>query len=287
MYYDKVTFPIYLFKLSFEDSTIEDVFSNVFYSVSQPSFEKDFAKILKMKSNQDLFAYLVTVLPPIMLSAKEEINISNIRPDLSVFKDAKTFLDLLKIRIDIKAIRIKLSEMKDDPICLKIDSDELIKDLIVFVYQYVFVELSKIIIATKDGHKLYYFDFVKHYSRVMKYEESSPNRDDLNSSQNVFIKNFYQSFQTNDKNLINQYVSQISLMTNNKQLKKRVFFIFEEYISLHEKIKIRDRYIFYKYIFIYFIAKFFFKHLSKEDIDEDRDDVIEGYYRNFLRSVSS
>jgi hypothetical protein len=286
MYINKVTFPIHLFKLSFEGSTIEEVFSNIFYPLAQPTFEQDFANNLNVKSNQDLFAYLATVLPPLMLSDKEGLNISKIKPDLTAYKNHETFLGLFKIRFDIKTISVKLSAMEVDPKCLKLYKDALIKDLIVFVYQYVYVELSKIIVATEFDNKQYYFDFINDLNIAEKYKEITPKKVHSSIYQNDYVTNFYNSFESKDENLVNKYISQIKSMSSNHKQKKQLYFILEENIILSDEIKIKDKYLLYKYIFVHFIAKFFFKHLSKEDIEEDKDDVIEGYYRNFLRSAS-
>lgn len=282
MYYKNVTFPIHLFKLSFEGSTIEDVFSNVFYPISQPSFEKDFAINLQAKSKQDLFAYLVTVLPPIILSSKSDTNLLEIDIPSKAFSNHILFRELLKIRLDVKKINFELSQMEADPKCLKLNKEELIKDLVVFVYQYVYVELSKIIVATKYGQKEYFFDIRSDIKKVEKYMKSSNKRADYISLREDFIKNYNDSFESMDKDLKKNLESQILSMTTIYHQKNKLRSIFNEHIQLVGKIKRRDKYLFYKFLFFNFTAKFFFQKLKSADYQID-DIEIEDCFNNFLK----
>lgn len=286
MYYNKVTFPIYLFKLSFEGSTVEEVFSNIFFLLEQKSFEQDFVNNLKGKSMQDLFAYLTTVLPPIMLTSNEYKNNLIVDLPLSNFKNDRFFLDLLKIRFDIKGLSSILTEMETDHRCIKLNRDDLIKDLINFVYQYVFVELSKNIVATEMNEKQYYFDFKRDIAKVEKYKQTNSTRADLISSQTQFIKNYYQSFDTKDESVIELIEYEIDSMYTSFKQKKKLHSIFETHFILHEKISSKEKYMFFKYLFVSFTAKLFFTHLKVNDFEDD-DIEIEGCYNNFIRSVTS
>jgi hypothetical protein len=71
MYYNNSTFPIYLFKYNIEGENIDKIFSNIAFVIEQDSFEIDFSESVVEKTKQDLFSYLSTVLPPIILFNKK------------------------------------------------------------------------------------------------------------------------------------------------------------------------------------------------------------------------
>jgi hypothetical protein len=281
MYYNNSSFPIFLFKLNFEGNNIENIISNVLFIIEQESFEIDFSNNVVEKTQQDLFSYLCTVIPPLILSDKKflkDIYFENVS-----IKNHILFEQLSEIRLDIKKINSTISKMEDDPLCLNIDKTTLVRDLIVFVFQYVFIELSKNIVATNVNGKDYFFDIKSGSKKVEKYSRAGSSTLDRAASQNNFIKSYLLSFGDLEDETIKLIESELIFMTRTINQKKRLNCIFENNIKLAKGISRKDKYQINKFLFKNFTAKFFFPQLksnSTEDIE------IEDTYFNFIKSIS-
>lgn len=281
MYYNNSTFPIYLFKYNIEGENVDKIFSNIAFVIEQDSFEIDFSKNVVEKTMQDLFSYLSTVLPPIILFNKKfqrDILFEN-----SSISNHITFKQLAGIRLDIKKIYSTLEIIENEPLCESIDKISLIKELIAFVYQYVFTELSKIIVATSVIGKNYFFDIKNDSKKVEKYSKAISSKLDRATSQNNFIKSYILSYDGVDEETIKFIESELIFMTKTTNQKKRLNYILENNIKLEKGISRKNKYNINKFLFKNFTAKFFFPQLKFHSIE---DLEIEDAYFNFIKSIS-
>jgi hypothetical protein len=281
MYYNNSTFPLYLFKFNFEDYNVDEMFSNILFVIEQDTFVIDFSKSISEKKMQDLFSYLSIVLPPLILSGKKfqkDIFFKN-----SSINNHILFQELADIRLDIKKIYSTLDIIENDPLCIGIDKTSLIKELIVFVYQYVFIELGKIIVATNINGKDYFFDIKNDSKKAVKYSNELSLGSDRVVAQKNFIKSYSLSFDNIDDGSIKKLESELIFMSKNVNQKKRLRSIVENNIKYSEGISRKNKYRINKYLFASFISKFFFPKLKSKAID---DFEMEEAYFNFIKSTS-
>jgi hypothetical protein len=267
MYYNNSSFPIALYK--FNKGIMEEGYNidNILFILNQKNFEEDFFKAINSKEKQDLFGYLTTTLPPIIFSNIKSFKFTDFK--LLSINDISEIRRIASIRIDIKAIDEKLKEIENDSILLAIKKDKIITELILFTFQFVFIELSKNIVATKIGDINYFFDIKNNSKKFDNFiDKTSRNTPDRIEAQKKFINGYITSFETLDMEEIKTLERELIFMLDQTNQKKRLNNIFETNIVFRENISRTQKNNIFKYFFKNVTAKFFYPFLNDNSIDD-------------------
>lgn len=191
---------------------------------------------------------------------------------------------LANMRIDILSLKSFLAQTDESRICKSIKINSIAYELITFLFRYVFVELSKGIVASEADGFTYYFNIKIDSQKYYKYinKEDNTSSIDRRNAQKSFIKAYLSSFDNLDIITIKEIEKDLIYMskeTNQKKRLKSIFernLVFEDNISSHKKNAIS---IFY---FKNIVAKFFYKRLENNSINDY--EVLEAH-RLFLKRL--
>lgn len=247
--------------------SLDKIYDNSSSIINSDNFENDFFKNLKSKEKQDLFGYLLTVLPSIIISNYRKIK----RDELKAINiiDENLFFEIVNIRIDLRLIQDKLFELRDNQLVKDDVSNKLIIELNLFIFQYIFIKLSECIIATEINNKEFFFDIVNDSRKYNKFSSSEKTTTiDRIESQKKFISGYIDSFETQNnekiKNLEQELIHMSDTLNQKKRLKSIIFegIFFSESVTNNKKNKLLI------YFFKEVIAKFFFKYLNDNSLND-------------------
>jgi hypothetical protein len=265
MYYNDVSFPIFLYKFNLETISSEAALEKISFFIKQKNFESDFKRVVKERIDQDLFGYLVTTLPSVILSDLKKFtkkDFPNIDNRVKV---------LSNIRLDMIALNKYLSDLSQNPYCKSVEIDAFVNEIINFVFQYTFVELSNCIVASKsENGNLYYFNIIsdskKYYTYIAsKSKTTSPDRI---AGRKIYRNNFLKSFDLGDEDKRKEVENDLLFMSKRANQKKRLRSIFDRNIIFDDGITSHKKNAIFRFYFKNIIAKFFFSKLEEFTLDD-------------------
>ena len=267
MYYNKSSFPIYLYPLEITFFSLDKIYDKSSFIINNDNFENDFLKNIKSKEKQDLFGYLTSVLPSIIISNYRKFTRDDLK--LSNIQDMNLFFEIANLRIDLKAVQGKLSELTDDKLVKNDESHKFIMELHLFIFQYVFIKLSQCIIATEINDKGFFFNIGNDSKKYIQYSRSDKKTSiDRIEAQKKFVDGYLDSFETKNNEKIKIVEQELIFMSDTVNQKKRLKSIIDEKITFSESITKKTKNKVLLYFFKEVIAKFFFKYLDDNLIDD-------------------
>lgn len=281
MYYDKSSFPNFLYPMEITFISIDKIYENAYSIIRKENFEDDLLRNIKNKENQDLFGYLTTILPSLIISNYRKFKREELT-SLSV-DDEILLLQIFNLRVDLKVINNKLLEFKADNLVINDDCQNLILELNRFIFQFVFIKLTQCIVAKEINQKAFFFNIKNDSKKYSKYNSSNDKLSmDRIQAQKNFVIGYLESFGDLDIVEIKNAEQELIFMSDNLNQKRRLKSIIENNIlfseSLSNKTKSKLRMYFFKEI----IAKFFLKYLENNSLDDY--EVIEAF-RLFQKRV--
>ena len=247
--------------------SLDKIYENSSFIINNGDFENDFLNNLKNKEKQDLFGYLMAVLPSIIISNyrkfnREELQSSNI-------EDQNLFFEISNLRIDLKSIQENLFELKDKKLVKNNDDSKLIIELNLFIFQHIFVKLSQCIVATEINDKGFFFNIANDSRKYTKYNSSQKKTGiDRIEAQKKFVLGYIDSFENQNIEEIKIVEQELIFMSDTVNQKKRLKSIIYEGILFSEIITNKTKNKVLLYFFKEVIAKFFFKYLNDNSIDD-------------------
>jgi hypothetical protein len=284
MYYDKSTFPIFFFLPNKDNFSLEKVYDFYNFLISHEDFEKQFFANILSKKKQDLFGYLITVLPILIISdfrkfTKIEFKLLSDESELLNFSEIQ---DLASIRIDLKLINTKLQELSKSQFIEKVNVDKIILDLILFIHKYVFIKLTKNIISTEINNKQFIFDIQKDSKKFEKYKSIKNTPSDRVVAQKIFMTNYLKSYGTENIDRINEIENELIFMSNRINQKKLLNSILEDNIVFSDKTTSRKKNDLMIFFFKNIIAKIFFQGLDENLV---KDYEVKNAFNHFRKSL--
>ncbi len=281
MYYDKSSFPIILYKLKNDNISLDKILETYNFILSQKDFEKQFLDNINKKEKQDLFGYLVTVLPSIIFSDLRKFKRNEIAE--SKLTNQAYLFDLINVRLDLNKIQSKLHELRASNYVKNIDVDNIILDLNLFIHKYVFVTLSQIITSTSIKGNEYFFNIKKDSAKFNKFLNCKKDSGiDRLVSQKNFIIGYLESFGTNNLEKIKEIEDDLIYLSNSINQKKTLKLIFDNNIIFSESLTNTKKNDLMLYFFKNVIAKIFYIHLN----DNSNDDYeVKLAFKNFRKRL--
>lgn len=247
--------------------SIDAIYENFSFLISNENFENDFFKNLENKEKQDLFGYLLNVLPSIILSDYRKFNKDELKS--SNILEKQLFFEIVNIRIDLKSFHDKLIESEEKDFVQKVNKAKIISDLSLFIIQFVFINLSQCIVATEIDTKPFKFDIKRDSKKHTKYRNSDKiTTADRSVVQNNFVIGYENSFETNNYEKIKIIEKELIFMSNISNQKKRINSIFDEGITFSDSVTNTTRNKLLRCFFKEVIAKFFYNNLNTNSLDD-------------------
>ena len=268
MYYNNSNFPFFIYKISDEQKTVDELLENYSFLRNQPDFINTFINNIDLKVGQDLFLYLFTTIPAFIFSTEEKFEL--IKPHSTKFNEPTDFRTLVNIRINLKQIHNYLEELKDHELIETVDSEKIIHDLVLFVNNYLFFQLKKLLKETSIGTSNQFLDIIKTERKVEKYIEEIAHSNSLTENQiqrkQDFIDSYLHGFCTDDNNVIELIRKDLLHMNSITNQKKRLLHIIESNIVFTENATSTQKNLLFLPLFIEVIAKLFFITVDSDDI---------------------
>lgn len=239
---NNTTFPFYKFR-NFDDakiSSFEDIKAKIFIP-KKANFRKDLIDIINNQERQHLFEILMDrVLLIIFNDSFEKIKVKEI--ESSSIENKNAFVKLLNYRIDYKEINKEIEYLEDNNV--KVNSEKLIHDLILFTYKFFYVELSRMIYCQLFDDFKVTMDFEKYYKTYSKYKNNIENKKYTESNyiqQKEFIENFNKSFKTSDINEIKTTIDELLLYSSKKKSIYHLNKIIEDNIIIEQTLSSKKK----------------------------------------------
>ena len=239
---NNTTFPFYKFR-NFDDakiSSFEDIKAKIFIP-KKVNFRKDLIDIINNQERQHLFEILMDrVLLIIFYDSFEKIKVKEI--ESSSIENKNAFVKLLNYRIDYKEINKEIEYLEDNNV--KVNSEKLIHDLILFTYKFFYVELSRMIYCQLFDDFKVTMDFEKYYKTYSKYKNNIENKKYTESNyiqQKEFIENFNKSFKTSDINEIKTTIEELLLYSSKKKSIYHLNKIIEDNIIIEQTLSSKKK----------------------------------------------
>lgn len=239
---NNTTFPFYKFR-NFDDakiSSFEDIKAKIFIP-KKVNFRKDLIDIINNQERQHLFEILMDrVLLIIFNDSFEKIKVKEI--ESSSIENKNAFVKLLNYRIDFKEINKEIEYLEDNNV--KVNSEKLIHDLILFTYKFFYVELSRMIYCQLFDDFKVTMDFEKYYKTYSKYKNNIENKKYTESNyiqQKEFIENFNKSFKTSDINEIKTTIDELLLYSSKKKSIYHLNKIIEDNIIIEQTLSSKKK----------------------------------------------
>lgn len=239
---NNTTFPFYKFR-NFDDakiSSFEDIKAKIFIP-KKVNFRKDLIDIINNQERQHLFEILMDrVLLIIFNDSFEKIKVKEI--ESSSIENKNAFVKLLNYRIDFKEINKEIESLEDNNV--KVNSEKLIHDLILFTYKFFFVELSRMIYCQLFDDFKVTMDFEKYYKTYSKYKNNIENKKYTESNyiqQKEFMENFNKSFKTSDINEIKTTIDELLLYSSKKKSIYHLNKIIEDNIIIEQTLSSKKK----------------------------------------------
>lgn len=267
MYYNNSSFPIFLFPTQSNIISVKKIYENLSFVNSQENFEDFFLENIRTKINQDLFGYLMAVLPSVIISDRRKFKRKEIKSDS--FTDLEAILEIINLRIDLKSIEKKLDELLINKLVEEIKRDAMISEIELFIQQYIFIKLSKSIVSTEFNGRNLEFNIIKDSKIYSKYKSKDKQIkiDRVNANHN-FISGYRNSFDTNDEEKMKLMEMELIYMSKPLNQKKRLKSIIEKNIIFSEKITNTKKNNLLLWFFKNVISIIFFKYLDENLITD-------------------
>lgn len=281
MYYDKSSFPIFLYQVKYDKISLDKIFETSDFIISQKDFEIQFLDNINNKEKQDLFGYLLSVLPSIIISDFRMFR--RVEIPKSKFINESIFFELINLRLDLKVIRLKLHELSERDCLESINVEKITLAINLFIHKYVFIVLSEIIASTSINGKEHFFNIKKDSVKFNKFLDYHKNTAvDRIVSQKNFIKGYLESFGAETEESIKDIEKDLIYMTKTINQKKIIKLIFDENIFFSDGITLTRKNDLLLYFFKNVIAKIFYKYLDNHSID---DYEVKTAFNNFRKRV--
>lgn len=267
MYYDKSSFPIFLYQVKYDKISLDKIFETSNFIISQKDFEIQFLDNINNKEKQDLFGYLLSVLPSIIISDFRKFK--RVEIPKSKFINESIFFEIINLRLDLKVIRLKLHELSEKDCVESINVEKITIAINLFIHKYVFITLSEIIASTSINGKEHFFNIKKDSVKFNKFLDYHKKTGvDRIVSQKNFIKGYLESFGAETEGSIKDIEKDLIYMTNTINQKKIIKLIFDENIVFSNGITLTRKNDLLLYFFKNVIAKIFYKYLDNHSIDD-------------------
>ena len=265
MYYNKSTFPIFLYPMKKSRFSFNKIYQNLTFLTNKENFDIEFLESIKSKEKQDLIGFLMACLPSIIITnfrkfSREELRIQNTIDD--------SLYELCNLRIDFKSVNEKLVELESNNLVIKCRSTLIITELCHFVFQYIFIQLSKSIYATEFKNKKFLFDIKTNSLLHKKFSDNLPISIDKLIVQDNFINGYIESFKDFEKINWKLVEAELIYMSDTVNQKKRLKSIFDRNISFSKQVTERQKNIILVYFFKNVTSKFYFKYLDENHIED-------------------
>lgn len=264
-------------------SSLEKIYENLTFPSNRKNFKTEFLESIKVKEKQDLIGFLMTCLPSIIITdfkqfKREELRFENTKDD--------TLYELCNLRIDFKSVYEKLVELESNNLVEECKSELIMTELCHFIFQHIFIQLSKSIYATEFKNREFYFDIKANSLLYQSYSDKDNSSISIDSlvAQDNFINGYRESFkgfEEIDWKLVEKELIYMSDITNQK---KRLKSIFDNNISFDKQVSETKKNRMLIYFFKNVEAKFFFKYLDKNHID---DYEVKEAFRTYRKRVSA
>jgi hypothetical protein len=284
MYYNNSNFPFFIYKISGEQKTVDEILENYSFLRNQPDFINTFINNIDLKVGQDLFLYLFTTIPAFIFSTEKKFEL--IKPYSTKLNEPTDFRTLINIRINLKQIHNYLEVLKDHELIESVDSEKTIHELVLFVNNYLFFKLKKLLKETSFGTSNQFLDIVKTEKKIAKYKNEIANSDNISeqqkTSKQAYINNYLLGFYTDDKTVIESIRKDLVYMNSITNQKKRLLHIIESNIVFIENGTSTQKNLLFLPLFMEVIAKLFFITIDGDDltIEEQKEKL-----RFFLKRV--
>lgn len=281
MYYNNSTFPIFLYPTKANLFSVEKIYENLSFIDSQDNFEHFFLENISTKINQDLFGYLMVVLPSIIISKRRKFNRNEINSKSII--DQSVILEIINLRIDLQSVDEKLNKLKNNEFVKEIEVDVIVSEIVLFIHQYVFIKVSKSIVSTQFNGTDLEFNFIKDNKIYSKYNSNDkPIKIDRVNAHYNFISGYNNSFDTMYEEKIKLMGIDLIFMLKPLNQKKRLKSIIEKNIIFSEEITNTKKNILLIWFFKNVTSKFFFKYLDENLIT---DYEVKDAFRLFQKRV--
>ena len=267
MYYNNSTFPIFLYPTKANLFSVEKIYENLSFIDSQDNFEHFFLENISTKINQDLFGYLMVVLPSIIISKRRKFNRNEINS--KSITDQSVILEIINLRIDLQSVDEKLNKLKNNEFVKEIEVEVIVSEIVLFIHQYVFIKVSRSIVSTQFNGTDLEFNFIKDNKIYSKYKSNDkPIKIDRVNAHNNFIDGFENSFETDDEDKIKMMEKDLIFMLKPSNQKKRLKSIIEKNLIFSEEITNTKKNKLLIWFFKNVISKIFYKQLDENLITD-------------------
>jgi len=228
--------------------------------------------------------YLFTTIPAFIFSTEKKFELN--KPYSTIFNEPTDFRTLINIRINLKQIHSYLEELKDHELIESVDSEKTIHELVLFVNNYLFFKLKKLLKETSIGTSNQFLDIVKTEKKIAKYKDEIANSENISeqqkTSKQAYIDNYLLGFYTDDKTVIESIRKDLVYMNSITNQKKRLLHIIESNIVFIENGTSTQKNLLFLPLFMEVIAKLFFITIDGDDltIEEQKEKL-----RFFLKRV--
>jgi hypothetical protein len=267
MYYNNSNFPFFIYKISDEQKSVDEILENYSFLRNQPDFINTFINNIDLKVGQDLFLYLFTTIPALIFSTEEKFKLN--KPHSTKFNEPTDFRTLVNIRINLKQIHNYLEELKDHELIESVDSKKVIHELVLFVNNYLFFQLKKLLKETSIGTSNQFLDIIKTERKVAKYSEEIAHSNSLTENQiqrkQDFIDSYLHGFCTDDNNVIELIRKDLLHMNSIANQKKRLWQLIENGIVFDESATSTQQNELMLFLYTDVIYKLFFSYLDTHE----------------------
>ena len=243
---------------------------------NENTFREDFIKNINKNEMQHLFE-LASIHILRFTFGNEYKKISDSEINSESILDKRLFVKLLNYRIDLDKIISEIIKFEVGNNS-SVDITNFLNELIVFTYKFFFLKLANLIICNKIDHLSETMNFIEIHNIFLRYSEKQENKK-YNSldyvQQKEFIKNYYNSFQSDDNEYVAKTIDELLILSRCRQSLNYLTEIIEKYLKIDPSFssKKQNKILlpFYKLI----TCVFFFR--ANLDLDLDDPKLIENF----------
>ena len=269
-------------------NNIDDSINKIeLFTTQNNLFKEDLLQVINnLNSSQLSFEILLSRI--LLLIFNPEIDKFKLEEITSNFiSNKKEFVNLLNYRIDLIKIEELLKDYENN-LYIKIDPKKFLNEIIIYTYKFIFLKLSETYYYSHSPNiqklnktinfKELYKTFKEFSIAIEKGNFTMHNIDFMND----FIVKFFNSFKTNDLDLIEKAIEELNQFSNFKLSKNRLINIIDYNIKIDSTLsstqKNRLLFPFFKYITIVLI------HREYLDLEERE---LKNKFRKFQNSKNN
>lgn len=204
-------------------------------------FKEDLLQVINnLNSSQLSFEILLSRI--LLLIFNPEIDKLKLEEITSTFiSNKKEFVNLLNYRIDLIKIEELIKDYEDSSF-IKIDSKKFLNEIIIYTYKFMFLKLSETYFYSHSPNIQSINTTINFKELYKKFIEFSINLEKGNltiydiDSKNDYIIRFFNSFKTDNLNLIEKTIDDLYLFSDFKLSKKRLIKIIDENIKVDSSL---------------------------------------------------